>query len=181
MTIVWKARETRPGLEAGSPPRLRVVPAPPPLQASSPPAPPIVTFDRHELGAILNLYGRKVAAGEWRDYAIDFGRQTAVFSIFTAGRPKCRCTGSRKIRVLPESRAFTRSSRAGGLRHETRVGSGACDRRARQVRPAGRRAPSETKRPRSRGAFAFSIEVSDQSLRWPVSDRIIWNMLMKFR
>lgn len=74
------------GEEARSEPiparRLRVVPAPPPLQASSPPAPPIVTFDRHELGAILNLYGRKVAAGEWRDYAIDFGRQTAVFSIY---------------------------------------------------------------------------------------------------
>ena len=31
---------------------------------------------------ILNLYGRKVAAGEWRDYAIDFGREKAVFSVF---------------------------------------------------------------------------------------------------
>jgi hypothetical protein len=35
-----------------------------------------------ELNQILNLYGRKVAAGEWRDYAIDFGREKAVFSIF---------------------------------------------------------------------------------------------------
>ena len=42
----------------------------------------MVTFDRHELSAILNLYGRKVASGEWRDYAIDFGRLTAVFSIY---------------------------------------------------------------------------------------------------
>ena len=41
-----------------------------------------VTFDRHELRDILNLYGRKVAAGEWRDYAIDFTRERAVFSIF---------------------------------------------------------------------------------------------------
>ena len=41
-----------------------------------------VTFDRHELRDILNLYGRKVAEGEWRDYAIDFGRDKAVFSIF---------------------------------------------------------------------------------------------------
>jgi hypothetical protein len=65
-----------------SAPRLRVIPTPQPTPASSPPAPPIVTFDRHELGSILNLYGRKVAAGEWRDYAIDFGKQTAVFSIF---------------------------------------------------------------------------------------------------
>ena len=41
-----------------------------------------VTFDRHELRDILNLYGRKVAAGEWRDYAIDFLPDRAVFSIF---------------------------------------------------------------------------------------------------
>jgi hypothetical protein len=65
-------------------PGLRVVPvAPsPPASNPAPPAPPVVTFDRHELGVILNLYGRKVAAGEWRDYAIDFGRQVAVFSIY---------------------------------------------------------------------------------------------------
>ena len=42
----------------------------------------IVAFDRHELRAILDLYGRKVAAGEWRDYAIDFDPHKAVFSIF---------------------------------------------------------------------------------------------------
>jgi hypothetical protein len=41
-----------------------------------------VTFDRRELGRIFGLYGRKVAAGEWRDYAIDFLRDRAVFSIF---------------------------------------------------------------------------------------------------
>ena len=41
-----------------------------------------VTFDRGELRDILNLYGRKVAEGEWRDYAIDFMREKAVFSIF---------------------------------------------------------------------------------------------------
>ena len=40
------------------------------------------SFTRKELNAILNLYGRKVAAGEWRDYAIDFGRDKAVFSVF---------------------------------------------------------------------------------------------------
>ena len=39
-------------------------------------------FDRHELNTILNLYGRKVAAGEWRDYAIDFLKDRAVFSVF---------------------------------------------------------------------------------------------------
>jgi hypothetical protein len=41
-----------------------------------------VTFNRLELNRILNLYGRMVAAGEWRDYAIDFLRDRAVFSIF---------------------------------------------------------------------------------------------------
>ena len=43
---------------------------------------PAVSFDRHELSAILNLYGRKVAAGEWRDYAMDFLRERALFSIY---------------------------------------------------------------------------------------------------
>ncbi len=32
--------------------------------------------------AILDVYGRFVAAGEWRDYALDFGREKAVFAIF---------------------------------------------------------------------------------------------------
>ena len=41
-----------------------------------------VTFNRLELNRILNLYGRMVAAGEWRDYAIDFLKERAVFSIF---------------------------------------------------------------------------------------------------
>ena len=41
-----------------------------------------VTFDRRELDFILAFYGRMVAAGEWRDYAIDFLRDRAVFSVF---------------------------------------------------------------------------------------------------
>ena len=41
-----------------------------------------VTFERRELDRILRLYGRKVAAGEWRDYAIDFLKDRAVFSVF---------------------------------------------------------------------------------------------------
>src|SRR5687767_15598649 len=41
-----------------------------------------VTFDRRELNRIFGLYGRMVAAGEWRDYAIDFLRDRAVFSVF---------------------------------------------------------------------------------------------------
>ena len=41
-----------------------------------------VTFSRFELKRILDLYGRMVAAGEWRDYAIDFLKDRAVFSVF---------------------------------------------------------------------------------------------------
>ncbi|MCL8381836.1 DUF2794 domain-containing protein [Xanthobacter aminoxidans] len=53
-----------------------------PVQPSTPsPAPLRVTFDRRELDRILDLYGRMVAQGEWRDYAIDFQRDKAVFSI----------------------------------------------------------------------------------------------------
>jgi Protein of unknown function (DUF2794) len=40
------------------------------------------TFDRHELNLLFNLYGSKVAAGEWRDYALDFLPARAVFSVF---------------------------------------------------------------------------------------------------
>src|SRR5579863_9796469 len=52
---------------------------------AAPPTQPVsthVTFDRRELHSIFDLYGRKVAAGEWRDYAIDFLRDRAVFSVF---------------------------------------------------------------------------------------------------
>jgi len=41
-----------------------------------------VRFDRRELNCILRVYGRMVAAGEWRDYAIDFLKDRAVFSVF---------------------------------------------------------------------------------------------------
>lgn len=62
-------------------PSRRAEPEPAKAEAARP-EPATVRFDRHELREILNLYGRMVAAGEWRDYAIDFTRQTAVFSVF---------------------------------------------------------------------------------------------------
>ena len=51
-----------------------------------------VAFDRLELLRILDLYGRMVAAGQWRDYAMDFGKDAASFSAFrrTAERPTAR-------------------------------------------------------------------------------------------
>lgn len=44
--------------------------------------PAIVAFDRRELALILNVYGKKVGQGDWRDYAMDFLRERAVFSVY---------------------------------------------------------------------------------------------------
>ncbi len=51
-----------------------------------------IGFDRLELARILDLYGRMVAAGEWRDYAMNFGRDAASFCAFrrAAERPQAR-------------------------------------------------------------------------------------------
>lgn len=51
-----------------------------------------VGFERAELTRILDLYGRMVAAGHWRDYAIDLGKEAAVFSAFRRAteRPEFR-------------------------------------------------------------------------------------------
>jgi len=59
---------------AGSGPAPQPHPAPPPQ--------PVVAFNRRELDTILRLYGRMVADGEWRDYAIDLLKDRAVFSVF---------------------------------------------------------------------------------------------------
>lgn len=55
-------------------------------------SPAQVGFDRAELARILDLYGRMVAAGHWRDYAIDLGREAAIFSAFRRAteRPEFR-------------------------------------------------------------------------------------------
>lgn len=52
------------------------------MQPAARAAADVVAFDRTELGAILSVYGRMVAAGEWRDYAMSFLADVAVFSIF---------------------------------------------------------------------------------------------------
>lgn len=44
--------------------------------------PEAIYFDRGELTKILDIYGRMVVAGEWRDYAIDSMRDAAIFSVF---------------------------------------------------------------------------------------------------
>lgn len=59
-----------------------------------------VAFQRVELGLILGLYGRMVAAGEWRDYGISCLAEVAVFSIFrrTAENPLYRIEKRPKLR-----------------------------------------------------------------------------------
>ncbi len=51
-----------------------------------------VGFERAELSRILDLYGRMVSAGHWKDYAMDLGREAAVFSAFRRAteRPEYR-------------------------------------------------------------------------------------------
>lgn len=60
-----------------------------------------VSFDRREFSAILGLYGRMVAAGEWRDYGISCLREMAVFSVFrrTAEFPLYRIEKRPKLRA----------------------------------------------------------------------------------
>ena len=58
-------------------------------------------FDRSELSLILSVYGRMVAAGEWRDYGISNLREVAVFSVFrrTAENPLYRIEKRPKLRA----------------------------------------------------------------------------------
>jgi len=62
---------------------------------------PQVAFNRLELDRILSLYGRMVAAGHWRDYALDLGAKTASFSAFrrTAENPEVRIVKDPSLRL----------------------------------------------------------------------------------
>lgn len=72
---------------------------PPPSNLREMPSPQ-VAFHRTELSVILSLYGRMVAAGEWRDYGISCLRDVAVFSVFrrTAENPMYRIEKRPKLR-----------------------------------------------------------------------------------
>lgn len=73
----------------------------PTLFPSPAPLPERVSFDRKELGVILSVYGRMVAAGEWRDYGIAALPEVAIFSIFrrTAENPAFRVEKRPKLRT----------------------------------------------------------------------------------
>ena len=96
-----------------------------------------VTFDRRELDAILRVYGFKVGDGEWRDYAIDFLRDRAVFSIYA------RASEAPLFRVVKEPKLARPSGRlqrrrAAGSGAQARAGPGAGAARVRQAVEAGR-------------------------------------------
>ena len=63
-----------------------------PFPQTGPGAPTQTAFDRLELSRIMNLYGRMVSAGQWRDYAMDFDKDSASFCAFrrAAERPQAR-------------------------------------------------------------------------------------------
>ena len=71
-----------------------------PFPGSGRPTQDVVAFHRTELNVILSLYGRMVAAGEWRDYGISSLRDVAVFSVFrrTAENPLYRVEKRPKLR-----------------------------------------------------------------------------------
>lgn len=60
-----------------------------------------IAFHRTELSLLLGLYGRMVAAGEWRDYGMSFLREVAIFSVFrrTAENPMYRIEKRPKLRM----------------------------------------------------------------------------------
>lgn len=64
-------------------------------------APEQVAFHRTELNMILGLYGRMVAAGEWRDYGMSHLREVAIFSVFrrTAENPMYKIEKRPKLRL----------------------------------------------------------------------------------
>ena len=72
------------------------------------------TFNRHELTTILNLYGRKVAAGDWRDYAIDLYRDKAVFSVYRKASEYALYRIEKDLRLARKQGAYSVIA-AGGL------------------------------------------------------------------
>jgi hypothetical protein len=63
--------------------------------------PPVTAFDRDELMRILDLYGRMVAAGHWRDYAMQFDPGLACFAAFRRAteRPEVRIEKRPELRL----------------------------------------------------------------------------------
>lgn len=88
-------------------------------------APAQVAFERLELGAVLAVYGRMVAAGEARDYALSFQREVAVFAIFrrtaetplycVEKRPALRNRQGQYALIGPEGQVLKRGADLAGV------------------------------------------------------------------
>jgi hypothetical protein len=95
-----------------------------------------VTFNRRELNRIFGLYGRKVAAGEWRDYAIDFLKDRAVFSVFRRASEVPIYRIEKRAKLARRQGAYTVISATGlivGRSHELDGVLGVIDRSLRIV------------------------------------------------
>jgi Protein of unknown function (DUF2794) len=95
-----------------------------------------VTFSRRELNRIFGLYGRKVAAGEWRDYAIDFLKDRAVFSVFRRASEVPLYRIEKRARIARRQGAYAVISATGLIvcrGHELEGVLGAIDRSLRVV------------------------------------------------
>jgi len=97
-----------------------------------------ICFTRAELNAILDLYGRKVAAGEWRDYAIDFRAGEGGVLGLPPRQRGSPLPASRRTRGWRASRAPTASSPPTGLILKRGHDPRACAGRPREERAAGR-------------------------------------------
>ncbi len=60
----------------------KIVSLPPQLTSGQVRPPSQIAFNRQELGQILSVYGRMVSQGHWKDYALDFLKDKAVFSVY---------------------------------------------------------------------------------------------------
>ena len=119
--IVFRPRQSA---GRGSTSALSCAPGASPNLGANPPVPQITRFDRLELTAILTLYGRMVAAGEWRDYAMDFLKDRAMFSVYKRAserplyviekNPKLRAKQGQYMVTIEDGRVLKR-----GHEHET--------------------------------------------------------------
>jgi hypothetical protein len=82
MSEIDPPQQRRAALEESGAPDVSVYEIQRGVSSSNKPQGAVVSFNQRELREIMNLYGRMVAAGEWRDYALDFTPDEAVFSIF---------------------------------------------------------------------------------------------------
>jgi hypothetical protein len=73
----------------------------------------VATFDRLELQHILDLYGRMVAAGHWRDYGLSFHADVAIFAAFRRATERPEVRIEKRPRLQSKQGAFALVSEHG--------------------------------------------------------------------